>query len=527
MTALVVSVPGATGAPFLVRVSTDPYTGGGAQHQTEVEPDVAAYGNTAVSAFQVGRFGVGGGSMNTGWATLNKGTWQHGTLPAFTTASSPAGSFQRTADNTVAYDAVHGTWLISSLGIRQAANGHFHNDALVVSRSPDGLTWSGPVVVSSALQPDKDWLDCDDWPSSPGRGTCYAAWSDLDAGVLLQVSRSTDGGQTWSAPVATANRATGYNVQVAARPNGDVVLVATQGSNLIASGSTDHGESWSAPVVIAQIQHRNVTGGVRVEGSKPTVRVDAQGIVYAIWSDCRFRTSCRSNDLVLSTSSDGANWSAVTRIPIDAATSLADYYLPGLGVDPATGGSSAHLGLVYYFYKDATCATPCGQMYAGFIASTNGGSSWQKPIVLAGPMSIAWLPQSGAGMVGDYDSVAYVAGKPLTVIAIAAAPKGGTLDEAMYAVSPSQSAGGSRLVATVGPGRAASLSAHSGSPGAYVVVVHDRTRGAGFHLKGPGVNRSTSRGFVGTVTWHVRLRAGTYRYFSDARGGGRGPLVIR
>src|SRR2546428_11195283 len=39
----------------LVLLSTDPYTNPTSQHQTEVEPDTFAFGNTVVSAFQVGR----------------------------------------------------------------------------------------------------------------------------------------------------------------------------------------------------------------------------------------------------------------------------------------------------------------------------------------------------------------------------------------------------------------------------------------------------------------------------------------
>lgn len=517
-------------APVLRQVSSDPYSGG-AQHRSEVEPDVDAYGSTIVSAFQIGRYNSGGGSMNTGWATSTDAgkTWKHGELPAFTRASTPAGPYDRTADNTVAYDATHGVWLIASLGIQSGGSGNFRNGALVVSRSGDGLAWSDPIVVSSTLQPDKDWIECDNWPASPGKGTCYAAWSDLDRGLLLAVSASNDGGRTWRAPVATVDQASGYNVQVVVQPNGAAVLVATQGGNVIASHSTDFGKSWSASVVVSGVHIRQVTGGLRVAGAKPSVRVDGRGTVYAVWSDCRFRAGCRSNDLVLSRSSDGARWSRPQRIPIDPVTARADHFLPGLGADPATGGASAHLGLVYYFYRDATCASPCRRLYAGFISSNNGGASWHPPTVLTGPMSTVWFPQTqSGGMVGDYFSTAYVAGRPVTVIASAKAPQRGSLRLAMYSASPPQSpVTARRLVASVGPGRAISISPRSGSPGGYAVVVRDRTRAAGFHLRGPGVNRATGRTFTGTTTWRVTLKRGTYRFFSDARGSRGGHLQIR
>src|SRR5258705_10211527 len=56
----------------VTQVSNDPYTDAQAQHQSEVEPDTFAFGNTIVSAFQVGRV-FGGGSSNIGWATSTNG----------------------------------------------------------------------------------------------------------------------------------------------------------------------------------------------------------------------------------------------------------------------------------------------------------------------------------------------------------------------------------------------------------------------------------------------------------------------
>ena len=43
-------------AATLVQVSSDPFTNSTSQHKTQVEPDTFSYGNTAVIAFQSGRF---------------------------------------------------------------------------------------------------------------------------------------------------------------------------------------------------------------------------------------------------------------------------------------------------------------------------------------------------------------------------------------------------------------------------------------------------------------------------------------
>jgi len=78
------------------------------------------------------------------------------------------------------------------------------------------------------------------------------------------------------------------------------------------------------------------------------------------------------------------------------------------------------------------------------------------------------------------------------------------------------------LVATVGPGQTITLRNAKGArltrlrPGAYAIVVRDRSRLHNVHLAGAGIDRKTTRAATGTFTWRVRLRAGTLRFFSDA-----------
>ncbi len=53
------------------------------------------------------------------------------------------------------------------------------------------------------------------------------------------------------------------------------------------------------------------------------------------------------------------------------------------------------------------------------------------------------------------------------------------------------------------------------APGTYRFVIKDKSNIHNFHLKGPGVNKKTGVGFVGTSTWKVKLKAGKYRYVCD------------
>jgi plastocyanin len=51
--------------------------------------------------------------------------------------------------------------------------------------------------------------------------------------------------------------------------------------------------------------------------------------------------------------------------------------------------------------------------------------------------------------------------------------------------------------------------------GKYTIVVKDTAADHNFHLKGPGVNKTTSVGGKGTFTWKVTLKKGTYKYMCD------------
>src|SRR5215472_2448483 len=173
----------ALAAVSIVQISSDPYTNSTSQHQTQVEPDSYSFGSTIVSTFQSGRF-TDGGSSNNGWATSTNGgtSWTNGFLPGTTVYATPAGSYDRVSDPTVAYDAAHSTWLIASIAI-STASGSPIGAAVVVNQSTNGGTsWSNnPVVVHAATGTaflDKDWIVCDDTSTSPFYGNCYAEWDD-------------------------------------------------------------------------------------------------------------------------------------------------------------------------------------------------------------------------------------------------------------------------------------------------------------------------------------------------------------
>lgn len=425
----------------LIQVSHDAYKGGGAQHATEAEPDTLAVGHTVVSVFQVARFVSGGGAIDNGWATsTDRGrTWTHGVLPGITVAEG--GTWARVSDPVIAYNAKYGVWLASGIVIDSTGTGR----GVSVNSSKDGIHWKKPVMAEGAQDGfyDKDWIVCDNSKTSPHYGNCYAEADLATSGDEILMVTSTDGGKTWGTEKSTADTAYGLGGQPLVQPDGTVVVPysADFGSQR-AFRSTNGGKSWDASVLISTISEHSVTG-MRAD-PLPSAEMNAAGKIYVVWDDCRFRSGCTSNDIVMSTSTDGVTWSDVVRIPIDGVGSGRDHFDPGVGASPNASGAKTKLGLYYYFYPDASCSIENCRLEVGFISSTNDGKSWSKAKTVAGPMKLSWLAQSGGAMVGDYISCSVIGKKAVSVFAVGKRPHGSRLSQNMYSAGPLSIAGGKR-----------------------------------------------------------------------------------
>src|SRR5512146_291353 len=389
----------------LTQISSDPYTNSTSQHRTQVEPDTFSFGSTIVAAQQTGRF-FDGGASNVCWSTStnNGATWTNGCLPGIT--KFQGGTFDRVSDPSVAYDARHNVWMVSSLAISEA--GGVHGAAVLTSRSTDGgFTWGNPVTTATGSDLDKNWIVCDNTPSSPFYGNCYTQWDNHAASNRLQMSTSTNGGLTWGAAKATQSNNRGLGGQPVVLPNGTVcVPYYTGGTQIGAFRSTNGGSTWSSAVLVMNITNHRVAGNLRTS-ALPSAEVDAAGKVYVAVQDASFRSGS-ANDIVMSTSTNCSTWTSKVRIPIDPTNSGVDHFIPGLAVDKTTSGSTARLGLTYYYYPVANCSSATCQLNVGFVSSSNGGTSWSAPTAVAGPMTLSWLPNTSQGrMVGDYISTSF------------------------------------------------------------------------------------------------------------------------
>jgi hypothetical protein len=417
----------------LAVVSKDPYANPGTYHRTQVEPDSAAFGSTIVSVFQTGR-SYEWGASNLGWSVSSDAgaTWTDGFLPGTTIHATPPGRWKRVVDPVVAYDAKHDTWLIQGIGIRSCSleGTCGRSGRMFVSRSTDDAqTFTDPILLTRADRSqgfDRESIACDNFPASPFYGNCYTAWSDfgLDFRPDMVAYTSSDGGMTWTKAITPKGRCPFIPLPVV-QPSGNVVIPFANDCKYTRHAfiSTDGGASYSGSIDLPSGDARAVAGHLRSGGSH-SFDVDEAGTIYGVWPDCTFRSFqgryCTHNDIVFSTSEDGRHWSDLVRIPIDPVTSSVDHFLPALAVDPATAGSSAHIGIVYYFYPEQHCEQTTCQLSVGFVSSTDGGSTWTSPLQLAGPFKNTWFPLTTQGyMVGDYISMSIVDGKAIPVFPVA------------------------------------------------------------------------------------------------------------
>jgi hypothetical protein len=439
LTLVVAGLAGAKVPPSsLVRISTDTTSTVGAQHATEVEPDAFAVGSKIVATFQVGRF-FGGASGAIGFSTsTNAGlTWRPGLLPGLPQAGAAS-------DPVIAYDALHGRWLIATLVPDVAGQ-----SALAVSASADGFAWEAPVTAvsyprnpSTGTALDKQWLTCDNGKASPFSGHCYLAYTDLahetdpdHRGTNIAVQSSSDGGRTWSAPfLLTVNANTvSPGVQPVIRPNGELVVVFFEDGAAEAVRSNDGGVTFSERELISSptFHRRPITPNRLRAFSLPTATVDAAGVVYVAWVDCRFRARCATDDIVWSRSPAPGTWTTVRRVPLGPLRSRPQFVLPDLAV------AGPRLALTYYALSAADCTEATCLLDAYLVTSKTRGVRWAKPRRLNPTrMRLTWLARTVSGrMVGDYMATVFAGARVVSVHVQARPPQGGRFNEAAYAFS--------------------------------------------------------------------------------------------
>jgi hypothetical protein len=228
-------------------------------------------------------------------------------------------------------------------------------------------------------------------------------------------TRSTDGGHTWEASRPIHNP--GVNAQTVANkivvlPDGTLVNGFSRYSQdpvsleykyeSVVIRSTDRGQTWSAPVEVgdmAGIGAKDPDAGtpLRTGHEFTQLAADGRGNVYSAWQDARFSGGQRDG-IVLSRSVDGGRtWSAPVAVNKDLSVQA---FSPALAVR-----RDGTIGVSYYDFRANTPDPATLPTKYWLATSGDGGATWSERGV-AGPFDFAVAPKverpAGALYLGDY-----------------------------------------------------------------------------------------------------------------------------
>ena len=179
-------------------------------------------------------------------ATLDGGvTWHRSTLPR-----APDAVFH--ADPAVAFDA-GGVAYLANIPADVSGNSGVPL-GIEMSRSVDGgLTWSAPIRISANRgKDDKTAIAVDTIPGSPYFGRVYVAWKRPGGGIYL--SRSDNQGQSYATPYRVSTDSVS-GLSMATLSDGTVLLAANRGAGsargIVVYRSSNGGATFSSGARIA------------------------------------------------------------------------------------------------------------------------------------------------------------------------------------------------------------------------------------------------------------------------------------
>lgn len=301
--------------------------------------------------------------------------------PAALYPSSPTNSIVASLPSLVTDGT--GTWLIAWRS-GDTLGGTIGTDAdILFARSTDGgVTWTGPAALNSNAA-----LDVGD-DSEPvlayGAGTWLAVWHSDDTlgGTLgtdpdLLVSRSTDGGMTWTPPVplnsdAATDGASDYDwlPTVTGDSAGTWVAAWRSGApDAVSVSRSLDGITWSAPVTFVG------TGG----GLAPSVATDGAGTWIVTWhaSGALGGSIGFDEDILFTRSTDGGStWTPEAPLATNAATDSGDDQEPYVTTD------GAGTWVAVWYSEDTLGGTIGGDRDVLVARSTDGGATWTDPAAL-------------------------------------------------------------------------------------------------------------------------------------------------
>lgn len=365
---------------------------------TQSEPSIGVSGDTALvgfndsgEVFREGDFIGYARSENAGrtWADM-------GALP------TPLGELANVlGDPVVAVDRDRsadesGVFYLSS--IARSVSGRF---VVGVHKSVDGgLGWvsavdASPRGTAEEFQ-DKEWIAVDPRPSGPGAGNVYACWRRFGGAGGIQLSRSTDGGATFTQlpDNVSANPTFVQGCQVAVSPVTGHVYVSWTDENtdpptIRLRRSTDRGATFEPERIVGSANfaetvircsesgHRRVfadderAGRTRAIRSLPfsSLTVDpTRGDVYLAWHRAGLPGGAGA-DIAFSRSMDGGE-TFQSPVRINGESAGHQFFAS------VAANASGELVAIYYSTQNSSTDRLL-DLYT--VSSDDGGDSWDSP----------------------------------------------------------------------------------------------------------------------------------------------------
>jgi hypothetical protein len=231
--------------------------------------------------------------------------------------------------------------------------------SMVVARSANGgATWNAQGVIknswSTGALEDKNFYAIDNNPGSPFFGRHYTCW---DRNNNEKFAYSTNNGATWTeTDLPTAGGGIDLGCDIAVQKNGTVHVIWNtlscvfncSNEQTYYSRSTNGGQSWSAPVLVVDpnlvgFSNKNCPSAQddRCIGPFGSIDVDnsggaCDGTLYVTYTDFPSGGVNNSDVLVKRSTNGGSTWSAGVRVNDDGAGGLIQFH-PFLVVDQSTG----------------------------------------------------------------------------------------------------------------------------------------------------------------------------------------------
>jgi hypothetical protein len=314
-----------------------------------------------------------------------------------------------------------------------------HTDNPTAAAAGDASAWSQPAIVTaqnqtSATFSDKDAVTADDAATSPYFGNAYVCYSRFQGegpGVTISVSRSRDGGETWSTPLKLSRHNDSRNppdrqgCAVKTDSEGNVYVVwedvIKKRSVFEMARSSDGGASFAKPTVVANVTDVGTFDGVRsisfdgIAGARTSSfpglsiangapsGIGAPNTIALGWSDGSEGLN-HEHALVQLSGDRGAEWSTPTAV--EAPGDRPDFAFVAISPD-GTDLYTVYDGFLDPFREDMTSS----RRFQGVVrhSDVSGTTLGATTTLYRGAIGDSRASSSNGlidGFLGDYNSVA-------------------------------------------------------------------------------------------------------------------------